>query len=412
MFPPIRSGLLVAALLTALTGPHAHAQSFSELETRLAEHPSLAALGSEADAERERSRAATALPDPVVSVGINNFPLFDPAFDTFLPTNKSVGIRQDIPSYAERRARAEGALANAATRDAMRAQQYAALRGELILLLHHRHHLEHHAALLDAQAAKYAELKTVLEAEIGSADTALSRLAEVDVALARLDRDRADISARLARINARLRDLVGEVPPSSMALPPIAPVIWSGSADQFHAVRVADAAIGNAEARVDEARAGWRPDWGVELTYQQREAGRGGAFSNFEGDDWVSAQVRFSVPLWAGQSQAPRLRGAQADRSAAQSRRLAAALAARSEYEIFDAARQRSLAAIDALTRQIAALEEQSHALLTSYESGAGSYAPIIDSDIAVLKLRAEIVSERALEAEAIARMNALLVTQ
>lgn len=67
---------------------------------------------------------------------------------------------------------------------------------------------------------------------------------------------------------------------------------------------------------------------------------------------------------------------------------------------------------MDALTRQIAAREEQSQALLTRYESGAGSYAPIIDSEIAVLKLRAEIVSERALEAEAIARMNALLVTQ
>jgi len=411
--PPRKiTGLLCAGVLAFLAGPPANAQSFSELEARLADHPSLAALGSEADAERERSLAATALPDPVISLGVNNFPLFDPAFDTFLPTNKSVGIRQDFPSLAERRARAEGALANAATRDAMRAQRYAALRGELILLLHHRHHLEQHAILLDAQEAKYSELKTVLEAEIGSADTALSRLAEVDAALARLDRERAEISARLSRIEARLRDLVGEVPPSSMALPPIAPVIWSGSADQFHDVRVADAAIGNAEARVDEARAAWRPDWGVDLTYQQREAGRGGAFSNFEGDDWVSAQVRFSVPLWAGRSQAPRIRGAQADRSAAQSRRMAAALQARSDYEIFDAARRRSVAAIDALNRQIAALEEQSRALLTSYESGAGSYAPIIDSDIAVLKLRAEIVTERALEAEAIARMNALVVTQ
>lgn len=400
---------LFAAIV--MCGGAASAQSFAELEARLAEHPSLAVLTYQADASRERSIAATALPDPVVSVGINNFPLFDPSFDTFLPTNKSVGISQEIPNFAERRARAEGALANAATRDAMRAEQYAALRGELILLLHHRHHLEHHARLLDAQAGKYTELKTVLEAEIGSADTALSRLAEVDAALARLDRDRADISARLSRIEARLRDLVGEVPPSSMALPPIAPVIWSGSADQFHTVRVADAAIGNADARVDEARAAWRPDWGVELTYQQREVGRGGGFSNFEGDDWVSAQVRVSVPLWAGRSQAPRFRGAQADRAAAESRRMATALQARSDYEVFDAARQRSVSAIDALNRQIAALEDQSRALLTTYESGSGSYAPIIDSEIAILKLRAEIVSERALEAEAIARMNALLVT-
>jgi len=412
MFPLFKTGLLCAAVFAAIAAPHANAQTFEDLEARLSAHPSLAALGSEADADRERSRAAMALPDPIVSVGINNFPIFDPAFDTFLPTNKAVGIRQDIPNYAERRARAQGALANADEREALRAERYATLRGELILLLHHRHHLEHHVRLIDAQEAKYSELKTVFEAEIGAADIALSRLAEIDAALARLGRDRADITARLARIEARLVDLVGEAPLSSLTPPPIAPVIWSGNADQFYAVRVADAAIGNADASVDEARAAWRPDWGVEVTYQQREAGRGGAFSNFEGDDWVSAQVRFSVPLWAGRSQAPRLRGAQADRAAAESRRMAAALQARSEYEIYNAARQRSVASIDALNRQIAALEDQSRALLTNYESGSGSYAPIIDSDIAVLKLRAEIVSERALEAEATARMNALLVTR
>jgi len=75
---------------------------------------------------------------------------------------------------------------------------------------------------------------------------------------------------------------------------------------------------------------------------------------------------------------------------------MAAALQARSEYEIYNAARQRSVASIDALNRQIAALEDQSRALLTTYESGSGNYAPIIDSEIAILKLRAEIVSELA----------------
>jgi outer membrane protein, heavy metal efflux system len=412
MPPHFLIGLLGAAVFVALAVPCAAAQTFEDLEARLADHPSLSVLSYQAEAERERGRAATALPDPVITLGINNFPIFDPSFDTFLPTNKAIGVSQDIPNFAERRARAQGLLANANEREAVCAQQYAALRGELILLLHHRHHLEQHARLIDAQAAKYAELKTVFEAEIGSADAALPRLAEAEAAFARLDLDRADINARLARIEARLRDLVGDVPPSSLAPPPIAPVVWSGHADQFHAVRVADAAIGNANARVDEARAAWRPDWGVELTYQQREAGRGGTFSNFAGDDWVSAQVRVSVPLWAGRSQAPRLRGAQLDRAAAQSDRMAASLRARSEYEIHDAARQRSAAMIDALNLQIAALEDQSRALLTGYESGSGSYAPVIESEIAILKLRGEIVSERALEAEAIARMNALLVTQ
>lgn len=98
MFPKSKIGLLCAAMAWALLSAAASAQSFEDLETRLADHPSLTALTYAADAHRERSLAATALPDPVVSVGINNFPVFDPSFTAFLPTNKAVGISQAFPS--------------------------------------------------------------------------------------------------------------------------------------------------------------------------------------------------------------------------------------------------------------------------------------------------------------------------
>ena len=58
------------------------------------------------------------------------------------------------------------------------------------------------------------------------------------------------------------------------------------------------------------------------------------------------------------------------------------------------------------------AVEDEVEAQLITYESGVGGYAPIIDGEIAILKLRAEIETEKAREAAAIARLNALLVTQ
>jgi cobalt-zinc-cadmium efflux system outer membrane protein len=94
--------LASALLACALPGSLAFAQpteglAFEELEARLSDHPSLTALTYQAEASRERGTAATALPDPVVSVGVNNFPIFDPSFSDFLPTNKAVGVRQDFP---------------------------------------------------------------------------------------------------------------------------------------------------------------------------------------------------------------------------------------------------------------------------------------------------------------------------
>ena len=99
------------------------------------------------------------------------------------------------------------------------------------------------------------------------------------------------------------------------------------------------------------------------------------------------------------------------DREAAHARRLAAARRARADYEMLDATRLRAVAAIEAMKAQIAAIEAQAETMLTAYKSGVGRYGPIIDGEIAILRLRAEIVSEHAREAEAIARMNALLVT-
>ncbi|MEL7112961.1 MAG: transporter, partial [Pseudomonadota bacterium] len=62
------------------------------------------------------------------------------------------------------------------------------------------------------------------------------------------------------------------------------------------------------------------------------------------------------------------------------------------------------------LQRNIAAVEDEIAAQLTIYESGVGDYAPIIDGEIAILKLRSDIATEAARMAAAIARMNALLV--
>ena len=82
------------------------------------------------------------------------------------------------------------------------------------------------------------------------------------------------------------------------------------------------------------------------------------------------------------------------------------------QYASRDAIIRAADASIDVLQVKIAAVEDEVEAQLIAYESGVGGYAPIIDGEIAILKLRAEIEAETARKAAAIARLNALLVTQ
>jgi cobalt-zinc-cadmium efflux system outer membrane protein len=396
--------ILAIGGITAAMSASAQAQSFPELEYALRNHPSLQVMTYQADASRERATAATALPDPIISAGINNFPIFDPSFSDFLPTNKAVGIQQKFPSQAGRDARAGEALARANQTREMQEQRYAALRGELIALLHEKQRIDVQRDLAEERSAKYDELTQVAESEIDAGRPALFRLAEIEGERAELARTLVELEGQVAQIDARLIDLLGNVP--AIEPPPLAPLDWSGDAMAFHATRVADAAITVRDRGIDEAKAAWKPEWGAQLTYQQRESG-----VNFAGDDWVSGMVTVTVPLWANKSQEPRLRAAKAERAAAHANYMAAARTAAAQYSTYRSMRQTAQANVAVLSQKITAIEDEMAAQLTVYESGVGDYAPIIDGEIAILKLRSDIAAEQARLATATARMNALLVT-
>ncbi len=391
--------LLALAFGTVPGVPATLAQGFDELEARLGEHPALEAMRHQSAGLRERATAAEALPDPVVSFGILNFPLLDPSFSRYLPTSKSVGVRQMFPHRDAREARAAQASQSAARNDAEIDQRFAELRADLIVALVDQERVAALRALLGARDSKYDELAQIVETEINAGRPVLFRLAEIDVERSDVARALADLDAEADQIRARLADLVGEAaasPPPGLSLR-----AWSGEAEAFHAVRVARAGVSVAETGIDQAEAAWKPNWGVQLMYQQRDA---------PGDDWVSATATFTVPFWADRSQAPALREAEANREAARSRHTAAARRAAARYQALEATRTAAESAAAILEQKINAIREQIAAQLITYESGAGDYSPILDGEIAVLRLEGQIVNEQARRDRAVARMNALLV--
>lgn len=398
-------GRLLISILGCLIGSvPLHAQTFTELESKLKQHPRLQAMTNQADSDRQLSEAAMGLPDPVISLAINNFPIFDPSFDEFLPSNKAIGIQQRFPNRATRRARAATMDAQAVQADEMRNQVFALMRAELIALLHHKVRIKEQRSLAQQRDAKYDQLSELIESEIGGGRTSVYRLAEIEVERAEVSRSLADLDAQTIQMDARLRYLLGVVPTTSP--PHIDPVDLPDEPQNFYASRVADSALKVSASGIDEAKAAWKPEWGTQLTYQQREAG-----SNFDGDDWVSVMVTFTVPFWANGKQAPKLRAANAKQQAAQAMVTEAQRQASAQYSYAKATRLAALKNANVLKQKINAIKEQVAAQQSNYESGAGIYGPIIDGEITILKLQAEIAAEQSRSQVAAAQMNALLVT-
>lgn len=396
-------GALLIGLIPLSTMAQDPVYSLTELEGMLRLHPSLEAYALRADAQRERAEAETALPDPEVTMGLNNFPVFDPSFTEYLPTNRSIGVRQRIPNLSGREAARDEILANAGQLEAARSARLAELRAEMFGQLLVLDKVADQIVLLDARNAKYDELDEVYLAEVDAGSPSLFRLAEIEGERADLERTRVGLISERISAQARLRDLLGTVPDGIDITPEL--VVWGGQANAFHTVRIAQESVEVADARIDRAEAAFKPDWGAQATYQQRENG-----ANFDGDDWVSFGVTFSVPLWSGRKQEPRLRAAKTDRSAALTDVHAAARSALSQYEALDAQRKAAQESILVLGDRKRAIAQVMEDRLVVYESGAGGYAPIIDGEIALLTLDYQIRAEQARADIATVRMNGLLV--
>ena len=403
-------GALAIVVLSGFAVPaKAQSETYETVEARLFDHPALQALRFSADATRETAIAVKALPDPVVSIGVNNVPVADPSFDTFLPTNKAVGFRQAIPNGGVRRARSNGVNRKAAQSDIEAAWTFSRLKSQLVSALANQQRLNKQIDFAKAQDDKYAELQGIIKTEIDAGRPVVFRLAQVDVERAEVARQIVNLEAERTEVNARLIDLVGAAP--NIDLPEFVIQQWQGDAREFYAVQLAEAGVDVAQAGVDEAKASFGPDFGVSLTYQQRESGNGAIGSTFAGDDWFSAQVTFTVPLWAPKSQAPKLRAAKSSKSAAEQRFHAAARRAQSEWTVLNASRLAAERSIIVFRQKITALEEQITASLNNYEAGIGDYSPIIDGELAKLSFRSQIASEKARLTTATARANSLLVT-
>ena len=395
----------ILVFFDGVTARAAQAQTLSELEATLKTHPQLQALRHQSDASIELSEAALGLPDPVISFGINNFPFANPSFSEFIPTNKSIGIAQRIPNIGGRKARSSEAKAQSHELGLKYQQQLSLMRAQLVTLLLERDRIQQQTRLANEQDQKYTELSDVVKSEVGAGRSVVFRLAEIE-------RERAEISTQLVNwakeltmIESGLRYLLGQVPDTKMP-PSSEPLQWSGDATEFYSVALAQAQTRVLDHGVEQAKAAWKPEWGAQLRYQQREAG-----ANFGGDDFVSAMVTVTVPFWSKRNQQPRLRAARARLEAAKSQHQESIRQAQVRYINLKSNYDAAKATVGVLNEKIIAVNEEIDSQRINYESGQGFYSPVIDGEILLIKFKSDVIKERTRGEIAAAQMAALLMS-
>jgi len=391
----------------------AHAQLPSDsltvdeaISQALTQSPRVIASRLAVDARRERPTIVSALPDPVLSLGLMNRP-FDLDADQAMTMNQ-VQLAQRLP-WAGKRSSAyerEDRLTAAAELDAA---EVAVAVVERVRTLYHRiAYIDRAITVMEETRRLLADLQRTALAQYEVGNGAQQDVLRAQVAQARMDADiramRQQRNASAARFNALLgrspEAPVGwlELPDPVAELPELAELM--AAAEVRPALRAAAARVEAAAAHRELTERAHLPDVNVTVGYSQRP----------EFPDLFSVMVGMPLPLRRGSNQQPQVRESRASEAAAEAVHLElfnetyAALAERRA----DAARASEVSELlrtDVLPQAEAAVQSG----LSSYRVGSLDFMAVLESRMLVNQYEIERLRLAAEYQSAVAAIDALI---
>lgn len=391
--------MLVAALLASatITSPaKAGPLTFRDaIERAQANAPSLQATTFGADATRAARKAAGALPDPKLSFGIDSFPIsgplaFEPSRDNF--TWVRVGVSQDVPNPAKRKAQRTRADADIAVAEADIVLEARTVEVETAIAWITLAYAQKRLVAVEAVRSKLDRLVRTTPAAVAAGNVRPGQTLAGRQSIAELDDRRDELVAALGRARANLTRWTGETAPTIAGPIPDFSVDGSSlraSLDSNPALAPVEARIGQATADIRLADADRKSDFGVEASYQHRDPRFG---------DYVSAGVTVSLPFFTRGRQNALIAARQAEAGKIGAEREAArrALAATLEAGLADHAMHhdqwmRSRTTIEPLARERVDLET------ASYGAGRASLVDVVDAHIALVNAALTTLDREAL---------------
>jgi outer membrane protein TolC len=410
----------VALLASAGASLPLHAQAPLELDSlvqqALGANPAIRSAEARSRAAEAAIPQAGARPDPMLMVGLVNFPIADPGFDDFM-TMKMIGVSQVFPYPGKLRLRTDAARHQLAAAEAeVEATRLATIRQvkEAYFELARADRLieivERHQRLLvgvmQATEASYRVGRSGQEDVLG-AQVEATRLGQNAAELREARR------AALARLNAIL-DRPSEMPVAAPALPaalqraavadsasrirfvsttlgtraagsPVPPLdsLQELAIRQSPVLRAHVARIAARKAQVELARKDALPDFDVSLQFNQRTG-----FS-----DMVSAMVAIPIPLQKGRKQGQAVAGAEAElaEDMAGHHAMVNDLRARVAEAVSDLERDRAQLAL-----YVKAVLPQAHAALeaatTGFQVGRTTFQTLVERQATLFNYETEYV--------------------
>jgi outer membrane protein, heavy metal efflux system len=426
-----RITIIAAALLLAPLTTLAQEGAATPLGELIAEahraSPDIAAARSGARAAAARVPQAGALPDPMLSLGIQDIPVPELDFGMEGMTMGMVQLGQRFPATGVRRARTAQAEAMRLAADQRLAQATLTVEARVKRAYYDLWFADRSLAVLDRNRALLEDL-----AHVASTRFAVGRVPQADVLRAqteitRLDEQRAGVeaarSAALAELNELLRRPAGTVVTAALppavhhlatargesglftaalpgqdavpGIPPLA-VLLERAAGQ-PSVMAARAEHEAAVAGAEGARRELLPDVEVMLGYAVRQ----------DRPSLATAMVSVPLPLWAGRKQRPRIHEAEAVEAQAVAQVDAELEATRAGITARHAELARSREQVTLLGEGVIPQAEATlESSLTAYQAGRLEFISLLEAQAALYRYEIELARRLADFGQALAALE------
>ena len=265
---------LVSCALVAASAARAEPLTYTQaLALARSDAPGVRAGALGVAAAEASVEAAGRLPDPRLSFGLDGFPVSGPAagrFDGIEMTNVQVGLQQEVPSRARRRAErriAEADIGVARAREDITLWDVQVATGQAWIDLYYA---ERRLAEMDDVLTALDPLWETAPSGVASgASRPAQSLGPVELRAA-LDDRRDGLRVDLVRARAELSRWTGDPMPGVTGSPPsidLEPGVFDVDLDRLPTLRAYGAVQDRADADLDLARAARRPDWSFEAGY-------------------------------------------------------------------------------------------------------------------------------------------------
>lgn len=368
----------VVLLILMAGAAHAQPLSFDDaLELALRESPSLSVNTAQLDAAQQVAIAAGELPDPKLALGIDNLPIEGAdrySLSRDFMTMRRIGVMQEFPNSAKREARVDAAHSRVAVAESQLEITRLRVLRETAVAWIERDAIEQQLVRIDALVDENRLLDAAVRARLAGGQGMATEAVMPRQEAAMIEERRDELNARRAQAIAALRRWIGNAADSPLT--GVAPD-WSISFETLkhglhqHPELVAfDPQARVLEAETAEARAAKKPDWALELAYQNRDEQFG---------DMVSLQVSFDLPLFAASRQNPQIAAKHAEQLALAAERESTLREHTAELEMELAEYQRLTHASQRQREVLLPLVEEKITLaLAAWRGGKGSLMELI----------------------------------